>query len=183
MHTYIMLLRAVMPTGKNKVPMAPLRAALEQAGLSDVRTYIQSGNVIARSEMSQADIETLVHEVIKQHYGGDITVLARPVSYLHSMLLRNPFPSADPAKLYFTLLAEIPAAHAVSAFLAPGYAPDQVQVIDDMVYICCATTYSQVQANNTFIERKLNVRATTRVSKTMTKLVALGLETERTGAY
>ncbi|MBV9788158.1 MAG: DUF1697 domain-containing protein [Chloroflexi bacterium] len=182
MHTYIILLRAVTPTGKNKVPMAPLRAALEQAGLSNVRTYIQSGNVIARAELSQPALETLVHEIIKQQFGGDIAVLARPVSYLHAMLMRNPFANADPAKLYFTLLAEIPPAHAVSTFLAPGYAPDQVQVIDDMVYICCATTYSQLKANNTFIERKLKLPATTRVSKTMTKLVALGIETEQIAA-
>jgi uncharacterized protein (DUF1697 family) len=45
----IILLRGVMPSGKNAVPMAPLRAALEKAGLHKVRTYIQSGNVLAQA--------------------------------------------------------------------------------------------------------------------------------------
>jgi uncharacterized protein (DUF1697 family) len=77
MKTYIILLRGVMPTGKNKVPIALLRAALEKAGLKNVRTYIQSGNVVAESSLSQSRIEKLVHDVIKKRFGGDIAVLAR----------------------------------------------------------------------------------------------------------
>src|SRR5689334_5041010 len=135
MSTYIILLRAVAPTGKNKVPMAPLRSALEQAGLTSVRTYIQSGNVVAVSELDQTAVETLVHDVIAREFGGDIAVLARTVSYFETLLARNPFASADPAKQYFTLLAGIPDPQLVDAFLAPGHAPDQVIVIDDMVYV------------------------------------------------
>ncbi|HEY0607131.1 MAG TPA: DUF1697 domain-containing protein [Herpetosiphonaceae bacterium] len=180
MHTYIILLRAVTPTGKNKVPMAPLRAALEQAGLMSVRTYIQSGNVVAVSNLEQTAVETLVHEVIAREFGGDIAVLARTVSYFQTLLARNPFANADPTKQYFTLLAGIPEPQLVDAFLAQGYAPDQVIVIDDMVYILCATSYSDTRANNTFIERRLKLVATTRVYKTIARVVALGLETEQT---
>lgn len=182
MHTYIILLRGVMPTGKNKVLMAPLRAALERAGLMDVRTYIQSGNIVARSDVSQSELEILVHAVIEREFGGNIRVLARTVGYFHTLLARNPFPNPDPAKLYVTLLAGIPEAHVVNAFLAPGYAPDLVQVIDDMVYILCAASYSPVKANNNFIERKLNMAATTRIYNTIAKLVALGMETEQAAA-
>ena len=44
MTTYVVLLRGVTPSGRNRVPMADLREALADAGLQDVRTYIQSGN-------------------------------------------------------------------------------------------------------------------------------------------
>lgn len=179
MNTYIILLRAVMPTGKNKVPMAPLRTVLEQAGLASVRTYIQSGNVVAVSDLEQSALETLVHDVIAREFGGDITVLARSVSYFQTLLARNPFANADPAQLYFTLLAGIPEPQLVAAFLAQDHAPAQVQVIDDMVYILCATSYSDTRANNTFIERRLKLAATTRVYKTIAKVVALGVETEQ----
>lgn len=175
MHTFIILLRGVMPTGKNKVLMAPLRAALEHAGLKDVHTYIQSGNVIATSDLHQSELETLVHQIIKQQFGGDIAVLARPASYVHTLLARNPFPHADPAKLYLTLLATIPEKHVVEAFLAPGHLPDQVRVIDDIVYILYATKYSSSKVNNNFIERKLRVVATTRIYNTIANLVALSM--------
>jgi uncharacterized protein (DUF1697 family) len=48
MKHWAIFLRGVAPSGKNRVPMAELRAALGDSGLLDVRTYIQSGNVIAK---------------------------------------------------------------------------------------------------------------------------------------
>ena len=173
MQTLIILLRGVMPTGKNKVPMAPLRAALEEAGLNNVRTYIQSGNVIVSSKLDPSAVETLVHNVIQQKFGGDIAVLARTASYFKKMMVRNPFADADPAKLYFTLLSAKPDRNLLREFLDPGYAPDQVKVINDMVYILCATNYSTLKVNNNFIERKLKLSATTRVYNTMSRLIEL----------
>jgi uncharacterized protein (DUF1697 family) len=173
MKTYVILLRGVMPTGKNKVPMAPLREALERAGLKNVQTYIQSGNVIASSALSQGRLETRVHEVIHQNFGGEITVLARMTNQFQELLARNPFKNADTSRLYFTLLASRPEARLVKEFLSPGYAPDQVKVIDDMVYTLYADSYSAGKVNNNFIERKLKVAATTRNYNTMSKLVEL----------
>src|SRR3546814_5103926 len=48
-HRYVALLRGINVGGRNKVPMAELRAALEDDGLQSVRTYIQSGNVLLAS--------------------------------------------------------------------------------------------------------------------------------------
>ncbi|BBA33290.1 uncharacterized protein sS8_1330 [Methylocaldum marinum] len=67
MKNYAIFLRGVTPTGKNRVPMAELRAALSNSGLLDVQTYIQSGNVIAKSTLDQLSLQSLVHEVIR-HY-------------------------------------------------------------------------------------------------------------------
>ncbi|HEU0297418.1 MAG TPA: DUF1697 domain-containing protein [Anaerolineales bacterium] len=176
MKTYIILLRGVTPTGKNKVLMAPLRAALEKAGLQDARTYIQSGIIVASSDLSQFELEKVVHDVIKDHFGGDIVVLARTASQFRDILNRNPFKKADMTKLYFTLLATRPDERLVKAFLAPGYSPDQVKVISDVVYVLTATQYSDLKANNNFIERKLRVAATTRVYNTVSRLVELSAE-------
>lgn len=176
MKTFIVLLRGVTPTGKNKVLMAPLRAALENAGLQAVRTYIQSGNIVAASSLTQSELERLVHEVIKKQFGGDIVVLARTAGQFRNILNRNPFKEADPSRLYFTLLTAKPDRRLVELFLALGYSPDQVKVIGDMVYILVATQYSDFKANNNFIERILQVAATTRVYNTISKLVELSKE-------
>lgn len=173
MQTKIILLRGVMPTGKNKVLMAPLRAALEEAGLGGVRTYIQSGNVLAATELAESAVEALVHGVIKNSFGGDIKVLARSPRYFERALDRNPFKGEDPARLYFTLLAERPAGELVASFHALGHEPDQVSVVEDMAYVLCATKYSDLKANNNFIERKLKVAATTRNFNTISKLIEL----------
>ncbi|MCB5362330.1 DUF1697 domain-containing protein [Pusillimonas sp. CC-YST705] len=173
MKAKIILLRGVMPMGKNKVPMAPLRAALEAAGLHDVRTYIQSGNVIASTTLEQPDLESLVHCVIKEQFGGDIKVWARSPSYFRDVMANNPFREKDPAKLYFTLLEASPDDALLQSFHALSHAPDQVSVLGDVAYVLCATKYSNLKANNNFIERKLHVAATTRNFNTMSKLLAL----------
>ena len=173
MATQIILLRGVMPTGKNKLLMAPLRTALEEAGLGDVRTYIQSGNVIASTELGQPAIQKLVHTVIKEKFGGDIHVLARSPSYFIEMMENNPFKRADPTKLYYTLLADEPDSSLLKPFDDLGHAPDQVCVVGDIAYVLCATQYRDLKANNNFIEKKLKVTATTRNFNTMSKLIAL----------
>lgn len=176
MKTTIILLRGVMPTGKNKVLMAPLRTALDEAGLSQVRTYIQSGNVIVSTRLGLPAVERLVHETIKEQLGAELKVLARHVPYFEEVLARNPFKDEDPAKLYFTLLASLPEAATLAAFQALDHAPDQVRVVGDMAYVRCHTKYSDVKANNNFIEKKLKLAATTRNFNTISKLVALGNE-------
>lgn len=173
MKKQIVLLRGVTPTGRNKVPMAQLRVALERAGLKQVRTYIQSGNVLVSSALAQHRLEQLVHDVIEENFGGDLAVLAREAAYFERALANSPFAGQDPARLYFTLLAAKPEAGVLDAFLAPGYLPDRIEVIDDMAYILCATKYSDLKINNNFIERKLRIAATTRVHNTIAKLVSL----------
>jgi len=177
MATWLIFLRGVTPSGRNKVLMAPLRTALEAAGFARVRTYIQSGNVVAESRLGQRRVEALVHEVIATSSGGDIPVLARTPGQVQAILERNPFAGADPAKTFMTLLSDVPEPERVREFLAVDYAPDRVAVVGDTVYGLVADGFSTFKANNNYIERRLRVTATTRVSNTMVKMLALGLAT------
>ena len=171
--TFVILLRGVMPSGKNRVPMEALRVALTHAGLVDVRTYIQSGNVIADSRMVQADVEELVHGVILENFGGDLTVVARTAVQFRRILDRNPFPVSDAPRLYFTVLVSKPSPKSLTTFRTADWEPDDVRLIDDVVYTRYATKHSDSKFNNNFFERRLNVAATTRNFNTMTKLAEL----------
>jgi uncharacterized protein (DUF1697 family) len=173
MQTFVILLRGVMPTGKNKVLMAPLRAALTRAGLGNVRTYIQSGNVIATSTLRPPQLEERVHDVIQKDLGADLMVVARTAEQFRDILRRNPFAEADTSRLYFSLLGSPPDAERLSDFLATEWSPDQVRIVGDVVFTLYATKHSDSKFNNNFFERKLNVAATTRNFNTMTKLVEL----------
>lgn len=176
MKTSIILLRGVMPTGKNRVPMAPLRAALAKAGLEDVRTYIQSGNVIAASRRSPRSIATLVHDVIAQEFGGDIVVFVRTPAQMRDYLERMPFRNPDTKRLYFTLLADSPDPALLAALAAEKHGRDRFQVVGDMLYLYYAARYSDSKLNNNYLERRLKLSATTRNFNTMTKLVELTRE-------
>lgn len=76
MTTYIILLRGVTPTGKNKVPMGQLRDVLTMAGFRNVRTYIQSGNALVDTELSALETEKRIHDLIKEQIGADLVVVA-----------------------------------------------------------------------------------------------------------
>ena len=65
MTTIILLLRGVMPSGKNKVSMARLRELLGNAGFSRPRTYIQSGNALVDTDLPAPVVEKIVHDLIK----------------------------------------------------------------------------------------------------------------------
>jgi uncharacterized protein (DUF1697 family) len=173
MNTFIILLRGVTPTGKNKVLMAPLRAALSKSGLKDVQTYIQSGNIVATSSLASPEIEKLVHEVILKSFGGDIAVLARTPEQFSEILKCNPFIGADGKKLYYSLLATGPDKKLLEDFLSTDFSPDEVRFVNKTIYTLYTTKHSDSKFNNNYFERKLRVTATTRNFNTMTKLVAL----------
>ena len=173
MNTFVILLRGIMPTSKNKVPMAPLREALTEAGLGDVRTYIQSGNVIATSEFTHVEIEKLVHDVIQKDFGGNIAVIVRTAKELTDISKRCPFTNVDGSKLYFSLLSTSPDKELLKEFLSIDFSPDKVRFVSDTKYTLYATTHSASKFNNNYFERKLKVVATTRNLNTMNKLVAL----------
>lgn len=68
MQTWVCLLRAVNLGARNKAAMSRLRAALTAAGLSDVNTYLQSGNIVTRSALSAGQVSSLVHDVITDEF-------------------------------------------------------------------------------------------------------------------
>ena len=173
MKKYAILLRGVTPTGRNRVPMAELRAALSDAGLLDVQTYIQSGNVIAKSALAQSSLESLVHEVIFRKIGADIAVIARTHKQLKRVMEDNPFPSSAASRTYFSLLSVPAAARLTEELSRLDFSPDCVRVGQDALYTLYATKHSDSKFNNNFFERKLKVSATTRNFNTMSRLVEL----------
>ena len=77
MTTFVALLRAVNVGGQNRIPMAELRQRLSAIGLADVRTYVQSGNVLFRAESDDPrEQAAVVHDVIERDFDCDVRVLA-----------------------------------------------------------------------------------------------------------
>lgn len=173
MTTWILLLRGVTPSGRNSLRMAALRDALEEAGLAEVRTYIQSGNVVARSALGRGELQELVHRVIAERFGGDIPVIARTPAELRAVMERNPFAGEEAKRQYFTLLAEHPSPERAATFEEMDWSPDRLQRADDVVYTLYATRASDSRYGNNYIERKLGVIATTRNFNTMTRLLEM----------
>ena len=79
MKKYIVLLRGINVSGKNKLPMAELRDLLKNLDFQNVQTYIQSGNIILDSDEGKSLICNKIKEGIQDKFGYDVPVIARTV--------------------------------------------------------------------------------------------------------
>jgi uncharacterized protein (DUF1697 family) len=118
--THILLLRAVNVGGTGKLPMADLRTLCEGLGLRRVRTYIQSGNVVATGALSAAQVKTRLEKALLATLGKPCRVLVRSLAEMEQVEQGNPFPEAAPAQLLVLFLDDAPPRTAVSNVKVPG---------------------------------------------------------------
>ncbi|MBV7336566.1 DUF1697 domain-containing protein [Chloroflexi bacterium TSY] len=111
MNTYIALLRGINVGGKNKLPMRALVTLLEELGLNNVKTYIQSGNVVFQSE--HTDTLALSQEIsnaIGKSHGFSPQILILDTQELQEAIAANPFPKGEdePKTLHLYFFDAIP---------------------------------------------------------------------------
>lgn len=91
MKRYLAFLRGVNISGKNKVPMAELRESFEKAGFQEVRTYLNSGNVVFSGEEEEAgSFSKQIEAVIKNRFGLEIPVFVISQEALGDILRNAP---------------------------------------------------------------------------------------------
>lgn len=156
--------------------MADLRVSLDKAGFQNVQTYIQSGNVaFAYKKAPQDGIARKVEEIIKKDFGYDVPVIVFDGEYLKTVIADNPFMKRgeDETKLHITFLAENPDQDDMEKVTGLDYPPDEILMGDKAVYLFCPDGYGRTKYNNTFLEKKLKVTATTRNWKTCNVLAEM----------
>jgi len=174
MKTYIALLRGINVSGQKKMPMAELRSLLENMGLRNIRTYIQSGNVIFQSlEEDPKLLEQHIKNAIISHFGFEVPVLVKTGNALKLILDDCPFTPMKKERSYFTLLHAVPENKTVKDLQKMHYRNEEFVISDHCVYFYSSTGYGRAKCNNNFFEHKLKVTATTRNYKTMMKLLSL----------
>jgi uncharacterized protein (DUF1697 family) len=89
---YVALLRGINVGGKNMIKMESLREKLASLGLENVKSYINSGNLVF--ETSKSDDRKLaqtIHDAIKNEFGFDISVMVRQMSEIEAIIAKGPF--------------------------------------------------------------------------------------------
>ena len=175
--TCIALLRGINVSGQRMIKMNDLKALFESLKLKNVRTYLQSGNVVFDSgEPAVGAQGKRIENKILQILGLEVPVIMRTADQLENILQNNPFlkdRNEEITRLYVIFLAEAPAAD--SLFKLNGYksADDEFIVSGKEIYLFCPGGYGNTKFSNGFFESKLKVTATTRNWKTVTELVAM----------
>lgn len=113
MPAYIVLLRAVNVGGTGKLPMSELKATCVAAGVSNVQTYIASGNVVFEAKMPTAKIRAALETRLNACAGKPVGVLIRTLDEMAGVLKANPFPKAAPNRTVAIFLDDPPPSNAL----------------------------------------------------------------------
>ena len=178
MNTYICILRGINVSGHKIIKMDELKNLFQKLGFNAVQTYIQSGNVVFKSEeANQRELELLIANRILEVFGFDVPVLVKSNKELQFIFENNPFLKkgiTDISKLHVTFLSELPNAELVKQFSEFDFGTDEYLIEKSTIYIHCPINgYGNSKISNQFIENKLKLNATTRNWKTITQLVDL----------
>jgi uncharacterized protein (DUF1697 family) len=178
--TYITILRGINVSASNMIKMPVLQKIFEDAGYENVKTYIQSGNVLFNQKKSnEEEMAKYIREKIKEGTGSDVPVLVLELEDLKKVQQGNPFlknRQEDVTKLHVTFLAKEPEKERFEKIEIEKYLPDEFILDAKSLYLFCPNGYGKTKLNNNFFENKLKLDATTRNWKTVNELVRLGEE-------
>jgi uncharacterized protein (DUF1697 family) len=170
---HVALLRGVN-LGKRRLPMKDLAAIFADAGASDVRTYIQSGNVVYRAGSALARrIPDVVEAAIARRFGYEAPVVTRTAAEMDAILRANPYPDeaeADPKAVHVGFLRDRPAAGAVAALDPDRSPPDTFVVRGREIYFHFPNGLAKSKLTNPWFDSRLGTVSTMRNWRTVTTL-------------
>jgi uncharacterized protein (DUF1697 family) len=177
MERYIAFLRGINVSGQKIIKMDALRKAFTEEGFTEVKTYIQSGNVIFSSQVGDSNrlIQTIENR-IEESFGFQTDVILRKFVEIES-IMRSHFhsrnKSVDELKYYITFLKqEYPEVLELPLFSVNK----EIEIIhqDNLCLITVSTPYKGINGfPNSFIEKLTGIKATTRNPNTLEKLLKL----------
>ena len=178
MYTHIILLRGVIPTGKNRVPMAQLREVMAAAGYGRVRTWIASGNLLVDTRESAPETAARVRALIKQEIGPDLAVVARSPEEVARVLADNPFEGAghDPARVFYAFFETRPGDDKLAALKQRDFGDNKLIITDFAAYMYIPGDYTKAKLNAAVLEKATGVAITMRNGNTLNKLVEMANE-------
>jgi uncharacterized protein (DUF1697 family) len=178
MPTYISILRGINVGGQKKIQMEELKVLYERLDFEEVTTFIQSGNVIFKTEhhYQSSVLSEKIEKAIEEKYHFYVPVIIRNKDEIQLILSSNPFlkeSSVNREKLHVTFLDKEPASEKIAAIHKYDFPPDRFHIKGKEVYLFCSNGYGNTKLSNNFFEKKLLVRATTRNWNTVVKLSEL----------
>ena len=175
MNVFVALLRGINVGGHNKLLMRELVQLLESLELSNVKTYIQSGNVVFQTERTdQVRLGGEIRSAVEQRYGFAPQVMVFSLADLETAVARNPFANAqaDPKTLHFYFLEVAPPNPDLAALEALKTEQEQFQLIDNVFYLHAQNGIgrSKLAAK---VERALGVAVTARNWRSVSKVLEM----------
>jgi uncharacterized protein (DUF1697 family) len=179
--TFIALLRGINVGGNKMISMADLRLLLTELGLQDVKTLLQSGNVVFRAKGKTAEeLEAFLQEQIADRLNVRCEFFVRTPSELDSVIENNPFPDeakADPSHLVVLFTRSSPDTAAVEAVQSAIKGSERMKTAAGHLFIVYPDGIGTSKVSSTPGFNKLCAAGSARNWNTVLKLKALTLNT------
>lgn len=175
MTRYALLLRGVNVGTKNSLPMAELRAMLEDIGCTEVRTYVQSGNAVLGTKLGATELTKAIEEALERYMGRPIATTLRTHGQIKAIVDANPFVNVatKPAYLCVTFLANAPTRSEVAPLHEQDFKPELFQVAGQEIYTWHPNGQGRSPLAAALGRLKLRGAATTRNWNTVLKLLEM----------
>ena len=108
MTAYVALIRAVNVSGTGKLPKEDLQAMGEACGFDQVRTFINSGNLLFTSDCDEAEAKARMEQCVARHFGKPVPVFVRSAGEMAEAVERDPFTDDQPSRRYAHFIDESP---------------------------------------------------------------------------
>jgi uncharacterized protein (DUF1697 family) len=170
---HIALLRGINVGGHNKIPMAELRSLCGDLGWGDVRSYIQSGNLVFRADGAVAALEELLEGAIERRFGLAIPVIIRSAAAWPGYLSGNPFPEAsqrEPNLVMLALSKAPPRPDAVAALQERASGGERVEQVGDALWMHFDGGVARSKLSPAVFDRLVGSPVTTRNWRTVLEL-------------
>jgi uncharacterized protein (DUF1697 family) len=180
MTTYIALLRGINVGGKNIIKMADLKRVFETMGLRDAQTYIQSGNILFKSKEEEEPLRNKIEHEIEQVFGFSVKVILRTAAELEWIIRNCPFSEEALSKaesscvgesLYVSLLSHAPSQEKLEVLKVYESENEEYLIKGREIFLLFHNSIRNSKLANNL--QKLDVPATVRNWKTITKLATL----------
>jgi uncharacterized protein (DUF1697 family) len=174
----IVLLRGINLGPRNRIAMPALRELLSESGHGEVRTYLQSGNIVLSSRSRPGGLAKKIHGLIAENFGLDIPVVVRTRDELASVVDLNPLGkvATDPKRYQVSFLSAELDQGTVDGLAALATETEQFIAVGRELYAWHPEGVARSKLWNKLAGAGLGVTATARNWTTVTSLLELADE-------
>jgi len=176
--TYVVLLRGINVGRYRRIAMSDLRALLVGLGYGDVRTHLQSGNVVLESGKSPEQLRRTIEKALADEFEVDVEIFVRTRDELADVIARDPLGDVadDPSRYLVSFLSAEPDPARVREAAAADVGQERFAVSGRELFAWHPGGVHASKLARVVTERRLGVTATARNWTTLTKLLALADE-------
>ncbi|MGT2772667.1 DUF1697 domain-containing protein [Streptococcus infantarius] len=168
----VALLRGVTPVGQNRITkMAYLAEILTEAGLENVKTYIQSGNIVFETTLSDDDVCTLIHDTIQAKIGADLSVILKTQAQFTTALAESLFDeSYDVSRVHLVFTNDQFSQDKLADLLETDFGDEILRAGSECLYLYLPREAKKKRLNTNYLEKQLYITATMRKLRSVSRL-------------